>query len=354
MKHIFHIHSNSCYLSALLIIDNEGLSIQDCILFICRNVKVNKEKFKTIEIEDEIYSHRYNAIRYFHKFPFKKNKTYIDKIDASIEECIKQDQYTYYAPHCRNPFYQVFITHPRCVQVHYLEDGMDAYLDMESIYNRFPPYKPLTYKVYDKVLSFFDEYTKVSRTSRYVNLYEDIGRYPSILYGLSNQSFSHSEKRKCLVFSDAVAKSCIGTAYVSDSLLLLDAVVEQNVISEDAFKRFIEWFFSETISGPAINVKFHPMQSAFSKRYVLEAASKNDINCNILDENLIEIDLYKYQGLKIYGIGSSLLNFASLTNRHEVHALYDFFEQKLGYLSPRLELWKKAFSSNERVIKFGN
>ncbi|WP_338625531.1 polysialyltransferase family glycosyltransferase [Agarivorans sp. OAG1] len=323
----------------------------ECILALCRGLDLG-DGITKIHIPDYIYYHGFNSIRKACNFHFLRNEEYIKTIDEFLLESTGGDDFVYFTPHCRNPLYQIFITNKSCKQVHYIEDGMDAYLPINSLAERFPFYNNFIYEAFNYLLNKWFKRSKVTRTSKYTYLYESIGIERSIHFCITKKSFLHSNCRLVLKPSSLDALEVNLEVLKFKQLLLLDAVVEQGVVKKSDFSKFIFWFFS-SFTGQELAVKFHPVQDLEIIDSVKEIARRFNIELEILsDTRIIELDLLLGKELKVHGIGSSLLSYAALNDMHEVYVYYDFFEVECGFLSPRLKLWNQAFSGVSNVRKY--
>ncbi len=345
MKYIFHIHSNINYLCAVLIIANDNIAPKDVIFLCFRGIRCSSEFGRSIEIENSIYLHPFNSPRNIYKLRFFKNSKYINHIDKCIEDVIGTNDFTYYAPHCKNPIYAVLISHPNCVQLHYIEDGMDAYLGAKELLRRFPQSIHFSHKVLKIVFNLIP-WAKVKRTPTYKSLYESVGRSPSICYGINAEAFNNelTVNRKILPLSASV-QDFFRFEPKYHNVFVFDALVEQNVINTEQLHLFWEWFLDsfENIAN-GISIKFHPFQNTCSKSLITKELENRSILFEVIPDSIsMETFFVLNEECEIYGIGSSLLKYSYLKNKKRTHILYDFFDKELGFVCNRKASWDAIF-----------
>lgn len=114
MKHIFVLHSNITYLSALGIIARDNLDLSDCLLISERYVRDIPVPVKTVKL------FTLNLLRPARFFNFAHD------VDRIIANFTGGDQFTAYVPTvCR--LEKVIITHPRLSELCFFEEGIGSY-----------------------------------------------------------------------------------------------------------------------------------------------------------------------------------------------------------------------------------
>lgn len=345
LKHVFHIHSNINYLSAVLIIVNKSLLKED-VLFLCyRGVECSEQYGNSINIGNTIYLHPFNSPRNIFKLKFFKNKKYINYIDRCIEDAIGTEQFCFYAPHCKNPIYSVLISHPNFVQLHYIEDGMDAYLGAKSLLSRFPESVHFSHKILKVIFSILP-WAKVDRTPTFTKLYESIGHEPSICYGINSEAFNNElvTNREIMPLPNSV-QEFFRFKPSFDDVFVFDALVEQRVVSLEQLELFWIWFLDDVKSlKMGISVKFHPFQNAQSKELICDLLKSKGIPYEIISDDIsMETFFFLNDKCNIYGIGSSLLKYSYIKSPARTHILYEFFERELGFVCNRKASWDAIF-----------
>ena len=353
MIHLFHIHNYSSYLTAIGVVKEKGLSLKDVRFILCRGLKRLSPDHIYYDFSDRLYYFPFTTLRKLKSFHFLKTCSIIKEIDSVIDNLTSGNFYLYYTPNSRNYLYRVFISNSLCRGVEYIEDGMDMYLQAD-LYEKKYPYRIPYYQVFFHYM-FYLLIQCNRRIKPHRNPFKGFYRHSPLLYGLSNNSFKHLRSDmhfKKVDISDFKFELSNDLKPVND-YLLLDAVVEQGVIIEKHFKKFIN-DFSNNFNKKTIGIKFHPFQADHIKNFVLESFQDSNVKyVQVNDDVPFELVLFKKEGLSIYGIGSSLLNYASFNKSHDVYTFYPYFKSILNYISPRHEFWAETFESNKMVRIFG-
>ncbi|WP_421874980.1 polysialyltransferase family glycosyltransferase [Marinoscillum sp.] len=349
MKHFFHIHNNSSYICALGIKNYLSLNNDDVVFFIARGIKIHQEKIKVTTIPDRIYYHPYNLLKKLHRFHWIRNREIISEIDAMIESASQGEEFIYYSPHSRNSIYRVYASHPGCAGVNYIEDGMDGYLGREGYYAKFPFEIPVIHKIVNYFLFRNIKIFCYSRLKPFADPLRNIGISTSRIYVLSEKAFEFRENRVLIESKYYVPSFQHDSLKLENYILLLDAVVEQKVAKLEHLSMLLIKI-AEKLRSSKVLVKYHPIQSEEVKRSLVEIFSRFEIDLVEYESHVpFEVVLFSYKGLNIYGIGSSLLVYASLMNDHKVYALYDFFQIECDFVSPRLGTWDNALKNKSNV-----
>lgn len=345
MKHIFHIHSQINLLIACCIILNRKILKEDVLFICCRGIKGFDHLGTTIQLPDNIYYHPYNSPRNIFKFKFFLNRRYINEIDSIIKLFSADFDFIYYVPHCKNPLYQVFISHKSCAQVHYIEDGGDAYLTKKELLNKFPNklhWSHFFIYIFFKLIPC----SMANRLKPNANLYESIGANRSISYGLTSNSFQSGLN---VIVRTVSISSAVRKLFIADinyeSIFVFDAIVEQNVVLLSQFKSFMDWYV-RSFQGikDGLSIKFHPAQNGDSKNVVLELLNKEAIPYEeITSETNMEIFLLSNESAAVYGIGSSLLRYSLMKKPSQTFILFPYFTKLNNWGASRSQIWIDLF-----------
>lgn len=347
MKYIFHIHSSINSVIASAIIKEEGLSLSDVLFVCCRGVTSEFVDVKTVTLTDDIYLHPFCAPRKLFSFKFLANGKVINTIDSIIEDFCGEDCFQYYVPHSKNSFYSVFFTHTRCQQVHYLEDGLDAYLAWDDLKLRFPVKNHRARFLVDFFLSLVPG-VGVSRVFLGGYMYRNLGAEPSVKYGLTAKSFPGFSNVQ--VVSSVVLESLQSYRLPNSNVILLDALVEQFVVSSQDFFGFIKWLAGALSNCKCVSIKFHPAQTKDLRASVLGLLSEKIVTVEVIPDSVsMELVLLGAKKLNIFGVGSSLLNYASMEPSHNVNAYYKYFSEVLNINHVRVDMWNTIFLKNKHV-----
>jgi hypothetical protein len=345
VKHIFHIHSQINLLIACCVILNRKIPKENVLFICCRGVKGFDHIGTSVHLPDDIYYHPYNSPRNILKFKFLKNRFMINEVDSVIKEFTVNSSFIYYVPHCKNPLYQVFISNACCVQVHYIEDGGDAYLTKKELLNKFPNKLHWSHAISHFFLKFIP-YAMASRLKAKANLYESIGTNQTITFGLTSNSFSTGLNESVSVVSISLdVQQLFMTDINYGSVFLFDALVEQNVVLLDQFKSFFEWYIDsyKEIKG-GISIKFHPAQNECSKKIVIDMLTSNSVPYQeISSETNMEMFLLSNKNVNVYGIGSSLLRYSLMKNPAQTFILFPYFTKLNNWGATRKMIWIDLF-----------
>ena len=347
MKYIFHIHSNINLIVASAIVKQQVINLKEVLFVCCRGVKSEFLDVETANVSDSIYLHPFNAPRDLFSFKFLKNDKVVSYIDGVIADFCQGNDFIYFAPHSKNSFYSVFHSNQNCKQVHYLEDGLDAYLEWEQLKKRFPVKNHWSRKVIDVFFSVFKK-SHARRAALGGYLYKNIGSCSSTKFGLSSKSFPGFSNVE--VVREDIIQSLQSYNMPSKSIIVLDALVEQHIVSDIDFFKFIEWLSNKLKANKSLSIKYHPAQTKQLRDKVTTLLLNEVAEVYVIPDNVcMELIFLENTNLNIYGVGSSLLNYGSLNSTHSVYACYRYFEEKLGIKTSRLSLWDTVYANNKDV-----
>lgn len=347
MKHIFHIQSNINLVIAIAVIDLKKIKKEDVILSVCRNIDVSYLPFRKIEIDDNIYYHSYNRLRNLHDFKWRYNTKIIDKIDFLIKNAIHSNSFIFYCPNSRNFLHRVFITNKSCVGVEYIEDGMDAYLSEKLYYKKYPyqlRWKQLMFQ--ETIIKFFNVFC-YKRLRQLKDPFKTFYNHEAIIYCISQKAFSYRNEVQVLSLKriSNLFDSNITIAKDNDNILILDAVVEQKVLTLELYEKLI-LFISSNLNCRSLKIKFHPYQDGNLKKWTMDTFKSNiDDVVEYNDDIPFELVLAIKSNMAIHGIGSSLLLYSSFIGNHKTHIYYPLLKELFNFTSPRLPYWESAFEN---------
>ncbi|MEX0312832.1 MAG: polysialyltransferase family glycosyltransferase [Allomuricauda sp.] len=348
MNFLFHIHSNINLLTATLVVENTGIDKSKVVFLLNRNVSTDFD-VKTIELPEKVYYHQFNKLKRLLTFEFLKNKKTLSIIDGIINEHVNHS-FSYFCPNARYPLYRAFISNPKCVEVNYIEDGMDGYLSKTEFSKKFKNPIPIHLKFADalfNILPFFcgDRLNYVG-DSFMPNLKEK----KSTIYCLSKTAYTNQENKNRIVLSSKTRGHYSDINLNSTNIFVFDAVKNQKVVPEEIFYKFVSWFCKDYFKEKRMGIKFHPFQDAMEKERILEIFGRNKIEVEIISDDIVlEAAFLNNEKLTVFGIGSSLLVYAALFGVEKVHVLYPFFEYNTDFKSPRLSTWNDVFLERNDV-----
>ncbi|MCK0144100.1 hypothetical protein MWU78_00380 [Arenibacter sp. F26102] len=349
MKYLFHIHSNINLLTAILSVEHRNINKNNVVFILARGIETDF-KVNKITLPEVVYYHSFNTLKSLPNLKFRKNKEVLSKIDGIIDKYV-DEAFTYFCPNSRVPVYRAFFSHPKCVSVNYIEDGMDAYLSKEELLKKFPVPIPFHQKIADYVFRFFPVFC--ANRLNYVSdrFLPDLKDSVSEIYCLSDKSFLGQDNGNRNILQ-IKANSYYNDANIEfTNVFVFDAVKNQNVIKEKDLFNFVLWFCEDYFRLDAIAIKFHPFQDEKEIEEIIAIFNKNNITVKVIPSQLVlEAVFINNKQLNIFGIGSSLLVYAALFGIQNVHVLYPYFELAVNFKSPRLTIWNDIFLQRNDII----
>ena len=353
MQHVFHIHSYINYITALGIIESKKIKQEEVLFILCRGINLKEDKFKSLRIPNYIYYFPFFTLKKLKTLDFLKTDRIINDFYELTKSALNDNRFIFYCPNSMNYFFRLFLSHEKCVGVEYLEDGMDMYLSEELYYKKYPFNIPLLQKLAFSILKLF--FSQSNLIKPLDDPFRSVGCHKAILNGISNKSFKNISFGKPIkIVSVKKPESYYDNSIIKgyNHFLLLDAVVEQNIIPRNYFQDFIN-YFTNSISEKKIAIKFHPFQDQITKKFVIRTFQDQDIEITIIPKDVpFELILFSEDNLKISGIGSSLLNYASFKRSHKIYAFYTYFEKEKKFISSRTEQWRESIGNNINIIKY--
>lgn len=344
MKHLFHIHSNTCYLTALGIIRHKKINFTDAIFFIFRNLPVIIKNIKHVHIHDRLYYFPYLTNKQLITFKFIYSKYIIKEIDRIINEHIGTE-YIYYAHNSRHYLNSVIKTNKFCNQIEFIEDGLDMYLDRYHYYKKYPNKLWLRHKIINYLLGNILGRDVYKRIKQYNNPFTNKGGM-KYFYGLTNSSFSNLLDNQSKYFNVTEKLNySIKTVKINpgSNVLFFSALVEQKVASHGEINKFLECIVNK-FHLANLYIKFHPHQSNRTRQIISKKLKDLSVSFNIIQDSIIiEYLFLKNDQLNVYGIGTSLLIYASYFGNNKVYVLYKLFSEVIGRDTIRTKYWNNTF-----------
>lgn len=128
MKHIFFVSSNLTFFIADRVIQLDGLSREQCCLFMVRNYRLPTSY-------SSIYPHQivtdYNVDphtgRVFAGAKFWQTRRNIQAFDALIDPFLQGEEFIWYCPVCSNDICSLMVSRKECAGYYVIEDGLGSY-----------------------------------------------------------------------------------------------------------------------------------------------------------------------------------------------------------------------------------
>ncbi|WP_422361176.1 polysialyltransferase family glycosyltransferase [Reichenbachiella sp.] len=345
MLHVFHIHSNTCYISAFGVIHEHSIPNEDVIFILCRNLPILHKEIKCFRIDDDLYYFPFLRNNQLHNFKFLHSKDRIREIDSMIENEIDQE-FIYYVHNSRNYLYRIIITHHLCKEVRFIEDGLDMYLDRKEFDRKYPVKVWLRHKIINFVLGhLLGIYRRIHQPNQ--PFHNKSTETPKI-YGLTDLSFQKfidpSYEYKSLDTQN-LQKIQDYKLKPGTNVFVLTALVEQHVAKPNEVEALLKWYV-EKFNINEVKLNFHPHQSQNTRKHIVSVFEKNSVKVEIIpDEIIMEVLFINNHGLNVFGTGTSLLIYATIFSpSSKVYALYPFFKKHLNRNTIRTIFWENTFS----------
>lgn len=315
MKHIFVVHSNITYLSALGVISELGLDKGDFI--ICSQYYMRTKPVPVIKLK--LFSRNILRANYF--FNFARH------IDRLVGRFTGGAQFALYIPAMTKPA-KIFATHPACVSINFMEEGIGSYCAQFPAENHVYEYRTFPARASFSSRYFRSLFIAVANVLRgetpYITAiplnYTSYAGSPNIaFYGFHNSVFPLAATRTVISMSDIAAQfsfpkkfdltsSCVLIGEGLFSLVSSHNVGEYIDVIND---HLIPWLKSRNIS--VVYIKHHYNESDESKSRSADALLAAGIELYLIPDNIIlETELIGCSGVTLIGCSSSLLFYGAL------------------------------------------
>jgi len=348
MKHLFHIHSYTCYITSVGILDKENIATSDAIFFIYRSVPIIRKDIKHVFIEDKLYYFPFFTNRKLVNFKFLKTKEIINKFDKIINNEVG-DKYIYYVHNSRSYLYRIFITHKSCEEVRFIEDGLDVFLEKKSFYKKYPYKVRIRHKIINFILGYILGPKKVyARLKQYNDPFKNKNEV-SRFYGLTQKSFSHflPDNSKYQKIDSKIVRSIQNYKIEQGAnLFVFSALVEQHVSSQEDIDKLLKWFVKK-FDINELFINFHPHQQKSTRDSLVSLLVNENVDVKIIPDNIImETFFLNNKDLNIFGTGTSLLIYAAyFSPSSNVFVLYPYFKNHLNKVTIRTKFWANTFEN---------
>lgn len=326
MKHIFVVHSNITYLSALGVIAARGLADGDYLLVSEGFSRSHPVAINVLPYLGGFKANGYSLSRYFQ--PYKH-------IDRRIASLTNGEPFAAYISTV-NKLARYLITNPMCAEFHFIEEGTSAYVPWIEFHtltahNSFVAMRPrsLLDRLRDLKLPLLRGYT--SRISAFPLFYNAYPHPERRFYGFSESShFLIDPSCRVLIrMSDVIARFAFPpTLDLAGSTVWLGDCVEISNRTQSDYLSSIEKGFVHAVllknSITEIFVKFHYREGESSRRATLDLFARHGIAVRVIpDSTIMEVELMACgstnsphnsptDSAQVYGTYSSLLLYAAL------------------------------------------
>lgn len=352
MKHLFYIHSQTCTITALKIIQDQNLDISNVIFLISRNTPNLDNRIKHINIYPLVDLWNYFNIRSLFNFRWIYNNRILNILDSLIER-VAPNGFVFYSQNGRHYKYNIFISHPLCKGNHYIEDGLDMYTSKIEYNKKYPNPLKKRYKIVNNILGFIqgnknrifqksDPFWKANYGTCFFALHEESMKDISLKIPIINL------QKVNLKFQEKKLKPI--------PILLPSALSEQGICSNRELSlTYIRFCVNSNIKEAYI--KWHPAHTNESKSEIKSLLRTSGITLIELEKTL-SLELYFMHTStkhKIVSIGSSLLIYGALFGKNCVSfALYPILHIIINGYTPRSKYWLNTYPkfTNDKLILF--
>lgn len=303
MKHVFIVHSNTAYLSALGTINLKQLNHKDIIIVTGRN-----QKCYMLDNDITLFD-----LSHIYDFKLRQNSRariifQLQQLRTFIDENIN-DTFVTYTPHLNYYFFQTFATHPNCKSIKFIQEGIIDFCKPENIKEKV-----------NLRLLYINKYLLICTwawCSDRWNTYKKLkGNKVDETFALSKNLF---KSMPCIHSIIKWPHMNIEQRFPNDAtFFVFESAVEQNTIELDIYIRACYKLIKKHASNMNY-VKFHPYQSSIIKEKILNIFNEYNLAVSILPGDIpFELLLCRENKLKVCGFTTSLIFYASLLG-HETH-----------------------------------
>lgn len=340
-KHLFFVHSATCVECMYGIMRSKALAQNDVIVIAARGITVPDINV-VLEYPDAWYHFPFFTHKYLWNLSWLKSRKYIEQIDSYLDY-LCDDNFIFYAQNGRHYLYRVFISHEKCKDVEYFEDGVDFYFTSTMFNIKYPSPLKSRYRIANLILSKMLNLGQ--RVLQYNLVFPDKKGHPGKVYVLSSNSTKHFRVffSEIEIIDTAQSISTFDIAY--NTVICMSALEEQRIAPNNhVMDSYIAWLLTESISQ--VSLKFHPAQNNDTRNYVQMRLINAGFEVDVIDDDVLMESKFKSFGsdFKVVGCGSSLLIYALEKSKDcQIYALYEQIESRTG-MTPRSKQWRNSFS----------
>jgi hypothetical protein len=342
MKHIFYVHSQTCYITALKVIKFEKILKDQVILLISRNTPLFKNDYQSFHIYPLIDNWPFYTQKQILSFKWFMNRRILNIFDYFINNMI-EDNFVFYSQNSRHYKYNVFISSKKCIENHFIEDGLDMYASQNEFNIKYPSPLKTRYKFINSLLSNIQ------------NLKERIFQNDnpfwskndnSNFYALSDFSYQNLniDTNKIINLQEVETDVKIPKINSNFPIILPSALEEQNITTNQNIANSYIYFLKKN-SIDAINIKWHPAHTINSKNIISKLISDEGISINYIDDSIPMELVFAAENYKLTLIsnGSSLLIYGVLLGQHKSHVIFPILHKISNCKTPRSQYWESTF-----------
>jgi hypothetical protein len=342
MKHVFYVHSQTCYITALKVIKFEEILKDQVILLISRNTPLFKNDYQSFHIYPLIDNWPFYTQKQILSFKWFMNRKILNIFDNVINNMIK-DNFVFYSQNSRHYKYNAFISSKNCIENHFIEDGLDMYSSQNEFNIKYPDPLKIRYKLVNSLLSTIQNLKK--RIFQNDNAFWSKNDN-SFFYALSNFSYQNLniDTNKIINLQEVETDVKIPNINYTFPIILPSALEEQNITTNQNIANSYIYFLKKN-SIDVINIKWHPAHTVNSKKIISKLISNEGISINYIDDSIPMELVFATSNSKLTLIsnGSSLLIYGVLLGQHKSHVIFPILHKISNCKTPRSQYWENTF-----------
>ena len=338
VSHIFYIHSNITYLASLSVIQEENL--QNPLLLFGRkytNELITNDFHKiyldhSIDVLNDISSSGCPWLVFKYATSLRHLKQIISKYS--------KEGYVCYLPHVKNFLMQYFVMHKACRQFSIIEEGLLSYTNSKSIVKQTN--RKFTDTFSGRIIRFLKYVNHANSSSVYFPIK---ARLTGVHLFFNHRNENGDQKIKLLNWPNLKVKI---PDFNNRKIFIIDNLESNNFLDIKNYLSVYRSVFKEFYQSD-LDIKFHPANSPSLD--IIHLLDEQRINYRLIDPNIpLELVFLKSKFLKVYGLFSSLLFYASLMG-HESVSFAKHAEQFDERISPMMKkLMPAVFFEKVRLI----
>ncbi len=249
--HLFLVHSHATYHCALGVMEAEGLAPGACVMVLSRGFRCGDlpPGARTATLS-RIGEPNLNTAR-----RIARGRLDLPTRDAEVSSLTGDKAFHCYLPHTYFDFAHLLVTHRRCAEFSYLEEGLTSYYRPGEIDKAYPPWRFTARARALRRLLFGD------RLPEATGFFREGYR---TAYGCGAEAFPGWPRTKTLGLRHLLPPSPAGERPAHPPMLIFDALVELGRTSAAALAAAIDEFLTRLAAAGVRELcyKYHPTQSA--------------------------------------------------------------------------------------------
>jgi hypothetical protein len=336
MKHVFSVHSPLTFLVAYSTIKHLSL-IESEVLIISSTYKVPIDDYKVIP---SFVEGRNQSILQKLKY-FNVPKSF----DAYLNSHLQGQDFTAYID-LMSMFQRVLITHPKCQEFHFIEEGNSTYMFEDNLNDLTWEglFRGVSFRVKNYFsTTFYQSLIRVLRGYNYRLLqmpfhYMAYANFKNTkFFCFSNNAFYNvsPDKRISLKLpkNDTNIQKLAGGHYLNDATIWLDGSNARFTGLEesyyyDAIKKAIPLLKEKGVIKDKVYAKLRPGIKDVSTNKLIAALREDNLDVEVMPNDLIlEAFFMQSNNCKIIGVLTAALEYAHVFG-HKAYSIYGLFEKQ--------------------------